>query len=205
MDLPLDAILTHAQVFDPKTKMVHEDLRAAIHALFDELERARVDFLLVGGVALLSFVEGRNTQDIDLIIDPEAVARMPWSASIRDQDFGSAAYRGISVDFLLTTNRLFSHVRTSERASITFDGRLVPSVTRRGLLLLKLYALPSLYRQGKLDRAALYETDILMLHQGVEVDDEALLATMRDHLAEHDVKELAKILDEQRGRRRFAD
>ena len=32
-----------------------------------------------------------------------------------------------------------------------------------GLLLLKLFALPSLYRQGKIDRVELYEHDVAML------------------------------------------
>ena len=69
--------------------------------------------------------------------------------------------------------------------------------------LLKLYALPSLYRQGEFDRAALYETDILMLHQGAAVDDEALLGELRPYMAPGDVAELRSILAEQRGRRRF--
>lgn len=111
----------------------------------------------------------------------------------------------MQVDFRLTTNPLFERVRATERAAITFDGRTVPSVTRDGLLLLKLYALPSLYRQGKLDRAALYETDILMLHAGVVVDDGRLLSTLSTYLPKHDVAELGKILEEQRQRRRFAE
>lgn len=51
-------------------------------------EALRVDYLLVGGVALLSFVRGRNTQDIDLIIAPESVSRMPWTAVIHDAILG---------------------------------------------------------------------------------------------------------------------
>jgi hypothetical protein len=70
-------------------------------------------------------------------------------------------------------------------------------------LLLKLYALPSLYRQGNLARAALYETDIFMLLQDVTVDEEHLLAILSEHLAPHDVDELRRILREQRERRRF--
>ncbi|HEV8246996.1 MAG TPA: hypothetical protein VGP93_14560 [Polyangiaceae bacterium] len=203
MDLQIGAILTHAVAFNPRLKMVEGDLRSALHALFDELDQLRIEYLLVGGVALLSFVEGRNTQDIDLIIDPADVGRMPWSASLRDDDFGSATYRSVNVDFLLTTNPFFRYVSSTERSTLTFDGRPVPSVTREGLILLKLYALPSLYRQGKLDRAALYETDILMLHQGVTVDDERLLSVIESYLADSDVHELRKILDEQRQRRRF--
>ncbi|HKY35838.1 MAG TPA: hypothetical protein VJN18_07865 [Polyangiaceae bacterium] len=203
MNLPIADILTHARVFNPRSTMVDADLRSALHALFDELEAKPIDYLLVGGVALLSYVTGRNTQDIDLIIDPEDAKRMPWSAQLRDADFGSALYRSINVDFLLTSNALFKDVREHDRTTITFEGRTIPSVTRDGLVLLKLYALPSLYRQGKLDRAALYETDILMLHQGASIDDGGLLERLAPHLAAHDLAELAKILDEQRTRRRF--
>jgi hypothetical protein len=203
MELPIADILTHARVFNPRSAMVDTDIRSVLHALFDELEALSIDYLLVGGVALLSYVTGRNTQDIDLIIDPADVRRMPWSADLRDSDFGSALYRSINVDFLLSSNALFREVRASERATITFEGRSIPSVSREGLLLLKLYALPSLYRQGKLDRAALYETDILMLHQGVSIDDERLLSRLAAHLPRHDLSELRKILDEQRARRRF--
>jgi hypothetical protein len=203
MDVSIAEILTHARVFNLGSTVIEADLRSALHALFDELEAGRVDYLLVGGVALLSYVAGRNTQDIDLIVDPADVTRVSWSAELRDRDFGSAVYRSINVDFLLTTNALFNEVRAKERATLTFEGRPIPSVTREGLVLLKLYALPSLYRQGKLDRAALYETDILMLHQGVSIDDEALLSRLGRHLAAHDVDELRKILGEQRARRRF--
>jgi len=37
----------------------------ALLALLDERE---IEYVLVGGVALLNYVEGRNTQDIDLIV-----------------------------------------------------------------------------------------------------------------------------------------
>jgi len=70
-------------------------------------------------------------------------------------------------------------------------------------LLLKLYALPSLYRNGQLPRAALYEADVRMLHQGVDVDDRELLDRLGAHLSRSDIAELARILDEQRAKRRF--
>src|SRR5687768_3511141 len=109
MELPIADILTHARAFNPRSAMVDADLRSALHALFDELETRRIDYLL-GGVALLSYVAGRNTQDIDLIIDPAGAQQMPWSAELRDRDFGGALYRSINVDFLLTSNALFADV-----------------------------------------------------------------------------------------------
>ncbi len=44
-----------------------------------------------------------------------------------------------------------------------------------------------------------------MLHQGVELDDERLLATIGAHLPTHDVNELRRILEEQRNPRRFVE
>jgi hypothetical protein len=164
---------------------------------------AQIDPVLVGGVAMLSYVEVRNTQDVNLIIEPKDLQKLDWQATIHDRDFGKANYHGLRVDLLLTTNPLFAYVAQHQRTEISFDGHLVSCATREGMLLLKLYALPSLYRQGNLVRAALYEADIFGLQQGATIDDEQLLATLSDHLAAHDVDELRRILQEQRERRRF--
>ena len=203
MSLPIDTIIQNGQAFNLRRKMPMHDIRTTVRALFVELRAAKVDYVLVGGVALLSYVEGRNTQDIDLIVDPKQIGRLAWQASIQDNDFGTANYHGLKVDLLLTTNRLFAYVRQRERTEISFDDICVPCATREGMMLLKLYALPSLYRQGNLARAALYETDILMLRQGTAIDEEKLLRVLRKHLAPHDVDELRRILQEQRERRRF--
>lgn len=179
------------------------DLRPAVEALFRELHEKNLDYVLVGGVALLSYVEGRNTQDIDLIVRPDQLSAIGWNASVQNHDFGQAVFRGIRVDLLLRHNRLFDHVAVHERAKIDFHGTTIPIATRRGLLLLKLYALPSLYRHAQLARAALYEADIRMLHQGEEIDDDSLLDTLQAHLARTDIAELSRILTEQRAKRRF--
>jgi hypothetical protein len=42
-----------------------------------------------------------------------------------------------------------------------------------------------------------------MLHQGVDVDDRELLDRLGAHLSRSDIAELARILDEQRAKRRF--
>ncbi len=156
-------ILQSAHAFDPRAPMT-TDLRPAVDALFDELEAKGVDYVLVGGVALLSYIEGRNTQDIDLIVSAGDLAKLPWDAKAQDADFARATYRGVRVDLLLRNNALFDEVARTARTTVAFQGRPVVTATREGLLLLKLYALPSLYRTANLARAALYETDVLMLH-----------------------------------------
>lgn len=204
-ELSIDRIVEAGRTFNLGREMPVENIRSSLRDLFTDLEMNGVDYVLVGGVALLAFVEGRNTQDVDLIVDPTQAQHMPWNARLIDRDFGKASYRGIDVDLLLTTNALFAEVRAQERTLITFAERQIPAATRQGLLLWKLYALPSLYRQGKLARAALYETDILMLRQGANVDDDALLLRLEPHLARHDVDELRRILAEQRARVRFSE
>lgn len=203
MNLPIDDIIHHGYAFNLRREMPMDDLRGSIRALFADLHAAKVDYVLVGGVALLLYVEGRNTQDIDLIVDPKQIRRLSWQAVVQDNDFGTASYRDLRVDLLLTGNPLFAYVRRRERTVLTFDDLHVSCTTRIGLLLLKLYALPSLYRQGNLARAALYEADIRMLLQGATIDEAGLLVVLGKHLAAADVDELRRILDEQRKPRRF--
>lgn len=200
---PIEEIVRAGLAFNPRLPMGVEDIRSSIVVLFDDLERLGIDYVLVGGVALLSYVEGRNTQDVDLIVDASDLDRMSWTIEARDQDFARADLRGLRVDLLLGDNLLFSQVRRLYTTTGSFGGRQVRTATREGLLLLKMYALPSLYRQGQWARAALYETDILMLHQGAAVDDEKLLGELAPHVEAADLVEIRRILEEQRGRRRF--
>jgi hypothetical protein len=201
--LPIDEIIENGIVFNLFREAPMKDIRGEVRALFTALRDAQVDYVLVGGVAMLSYVEVRNTQDVDLIVDLKDIHKVDWLATIQDRDFGKANYHGLRVDLLLTTNSLFDHVSRHQRTEISFDGHPVTCATREGMLLLKLYALPSLYRQGNLVRAAIYEADIFGLEQGATIDDERLLATLSNHLASHDVDELRRILREQRERRRF--
>ncbi len=202
MELPIAEIVQNAHDFNPRGQMT-EDLRPAVEALFAALEQKGVDYVLVGGVALLSYVEGRNTQDIDLIVRTDQLAAIDWAATVQDRDFGRAQFRGVRVDLLLQTNPLFARVARDERTTTQFHGRSVPVATRKGLLLLKLYALPSLYRNGQLARAALYETDVRMLLQGADIADDDLLGALDTLLSPSDIAELARILGEQREKRRF--
>jgi hypothetical protein len=203
MRLAIDEIIENGIAFNLRREMPMDDIRGEVRALFATLHAAQLDYVLVGGVAMLSYVEVRNTQDVDIIIDSKDLQSIDWQATIHDRDFGTAHYHGLRVDLLLTTNPLFAYVSQQQRTEIVFDGRAVPCATREGMLLLKLYALPSLYRQGNLVRAALYEADIFGLQQGATIDEAQLLATLSNHLASHDVDELRRILQEQRERKRF--
>src|SRR5438270_271161 len=77
-------------------------------ALFRLLHERRIDYLLVGGVAMLTYVRGRNTQDVDLLMSVEAMNQVP-ELEIKDRNdwFVRAQFRTVRVDLLLTTNPLF--------------------------------------------------------------------------------------------------
>jgi hypothetical protein len=63
-------------------------------------------------------------------------------------------------------------------------------------MLLKFYALPSLYRQGNFVKVGLYENDIatLMYYYRPKISD--LIETLRKYLAESDIAELQGIVSE---------
>src|SRR4051812_11086311 len=133
MNLPIDEIIENGIVFNLFRETPMNDIRSEVRALFAALHSAQVDYVLVGGVAMLSYVEVRNTQDVDVIIDPKELQKIDWQATIQDRDFGAANYHGLRVDLLLTTNPLFAYVSQQQRTEISFDGNVVPCATREGM------------------------------------------------------------------------
>ena len=69
----------------------------------------------------------------------------------------------LQIDFLLTRNPLFAYVQRTYATTQRFLEQDITSATVHGLMLLKLYALPSLYRQGNFARVGLYENDLATL------------------------------------------
>ncbi len=163
----------------------------------DALEAAQVPYLLVGGIALLQYVETRNTQDIDFILALDH-AKTIQGLEIRDinEFFAQAFYGDLQVDLLRPTNPLFRTILETESTLSDFQGRSLKTATPKGLIILKLYALPSLYRQGDITRAAIYESDITALLNAHPSPHQDLLSPLADHLTTSDLNEVAKILDE---------
>lgn len=182
-----------------------ELLLHSVQDLFELLEERQVDHVLVGGIAMLSYVEGRNTEDIDLIVSLSALEKLPEiEITSQDADFARGRYRDLRIDFLLASNRLFDAVRQRYTNERKFVERAIPTATVEGLLLLKLYALPSLYRQGNFARVGLYENDIATLLQAYRPPVEPLLDELSQHLSRSDMQELRAILhDIERRVQRF--
>jgi hypothetical protein len=148
-------------------------------------------------MAMLTYVQGRNTKDVDLLMSLAGLESVP-ELNIEDQRefFARGKFRSIQVDLLLTVNPFFQSVRERFATKHRFAEMEVPAATVEGLIALKLYALPSLYRQRDLDRAALYETDITMLLARYQTPVEPLLTLVNPHVEQGDKAELKKVLTE---------
>jgi hypothetical protein len=104
------------------------------------------------------------------------------------------------VDLLLTRNPLFKLVAEQFATNHRFAEMEVPAVTVDGLIVLKLYALPSLYRQFDWDRIYLYESDIKLLLARHKPKVESLFKMLEPHLLPSDMIELRKIVSEEQER-----
>lgn len=163
--------------------------------LFTLLRQRRIPYLLVGGIALLRYVQGRNTEDLDLLMSLASLQDLPEIAiEDRNDSFARGRFHNLRVDLLLTTNALFAEAQREFGTTHTFAELEVPTATPEGLVLLKLYALPSLYRQGQFDRVAVYESDVASLVHGQRVAVEPLLERLRPHVLASDLRELHNIV-----------
>jgi len=174
-----------------------DDLLKTVSRLFILLGDRQTDYLLVGGIALLKYVDGRNTEDIDLIMALSSLEKLPEiRIDKQDDDFARGTFDGLQIDLLLTTNPLFEKVGRRYATTQRFVEREIPCATVEGLLLLKLYALPSLYRQGNFARVALYEGDIATLMHDYRPPVEPLFEELKEHLSTTDMASLRKITGE---------
>lgn len=174
-----------------------QSLLTDVSELFSLLHSREVDYLLVGGIALLQYIEGRNTKDIDLIVALPDLERLPEvEIKTRDDDFAQGYFKNLPVDFFLTQNRLFEKVKQHYATSRPFVEQTIPCATVEGLLLLKLYALPALYRMGNFPRVGLYENDIATLLQSYHPQLEPLFSELSRHLSENDLQSVRDITTE---------
>ena len=206
--LDLVQIIQDAHDFDFwRTRMAETNISKSVGEFLDALANAQVDFVIVGGIAMLAYVEGRNTKDIDLIVALADLEKIPdLSITYQDRDFARAEYRGLQIDILKTENKLFDLARREHTTENEIEKRKIKIATPEGLVLLKLFALPSLYRQGIFDRVALYETDITMLMQRYPMSRETITKTLKPFLSETDLDSLHDILNDIEKRiRRFRE
>ena len=113
-------------VFNPrnweKAVMESASLLQAVNHLFTLLDERGIEYVLVGGVALLNYVEGRNTQDIDLIMALPDLAKVP-EIEVESQDnpyFARGEFDGLQIDILLRKNPLFQLVKQKYTEKLSF-------------------------------------------------------------------------------------
>lgn len=165
-----------------------DTLLQAVVRLFAILRERKIEYVLVGGIALLQYIDGRNTEDIDLIMAPESLKKLPEiEVSSQDVNFARGRFDSLQIDILLTRNPLFEKIRKQHTVVQSFVEQEISCATVEGLLLLKLYALPSLYRQGNFARVGICETDIATLIHDHRPALEPLFGELAHHLSEPDV------------------
>lgn len=198
-------IIRNAVVFNVKNwsgdTMNSDSLIQSVQDFFTTLRERKIDYVLVGGIAILHYVEGRNTEDLDLLMAVSSLEKLPeLKITSQDKDFVRANYGELQIDILLTKNPLFQKVQQSYSKTQKFLDRDIPLATVEGLLLLKLYALPSLYRQGNFARVGIYENDIATLLHYYQVDTNALINELSKHVNEIDLSEIKSVLAEIQNR-----
>ena len=198
-------VIRDAAVFNPQNwdggALNSDSLLQSVSRLFDLLADRQVEYLLVGGVALLQYVEGRNTEDIDLIMALDSLEKVPEiQVANRDENFARGRLGELQIDILLTSNPLFETVRRRYAVDQAFAERNIHCATVEGLFLLKLCALPSLYRLGNFARVGLYENDIATLLHAYKSPINTLLQELSRHLNETDMAFVRDILDEIQAR-----
>jgi hypothetical protein len=191
----ISRVIYNAVLFDPKNRQVTSlnagSLQESVKRLFTLLKARQVDFLLVGGIAVLSYVEGRNTGDLELIIAVPALKKLPEiKLSNQEQFFGRGSFEELKIDLLLTTNPLFAKVMQQYATPRPFLEMEVPTATVDGLILLKLYALTSLYCQGNFGRVSLYENDIAVLVFQYDPDLAAIVRELAEYVTGGDMDDL---------------
>jgi len=198
-------VIRNAVVFNVKNwvgdMMNSDSLIQSIQKFFALLEERKIDYVLVGGIAILHYVEGRNTEDLDLLMTVSSLEQLP-ELNIIEQDmyFVRAKYNELQIDILLTKNPLFKKVHSDHSKVENFLDRNIPLATVEGLLLLKLYVLPSLYRQGNFARVGIYENDIATLLHYYQPNTDALLSELSKHVDEKDMTGIKGILSDVQNR-----
>jgi hypothetical protein len=198
-------VIRNAVVFNVKNwiggMMNSDSLIQSVQDLFAVLEQRKIDYVLVGGVAILHYVEGRNTQDLDLLMALSSLEKLPEiKISSQDMYFVRANYGELQIDVLLTQNPLFKKVHSKYSKVQRFVDRDIPLATVEGLLLLKIYALPSLYRQGNFARVGIYENDIATLLHYYQPNVPSLLSELSKYVNENDLAEIKSIITDIQNR-----
>jgi hypothetical protein len=194
-------VIRDAVVFNVKNwlgdTMDADSLLETVKQLFKLLETREIEYVLVGGIALLHYVEGRNTDDLDLIMALSSLEKLSEIKIVNQEIyFVRGEYGRLKIDVLLTINPMFEQVQKKYAITHHFLDGDIPIATVEGLLLLKLYALPSLYRQGNFARVGIFENDIATLMHDYKPDMPLLTKELSTYVSDPDMEEIKNIISE---------
>jgi len=182
-------------------------LLQTVQEFFSLLAVRKIDYVLVGGIAMLHYVEGRNTESLDIFMSIGDLARLPeLQISLEDHDLVRANYNNLRIDVLLDRNQFFEKIRREYACTEVFFNQPITLSTVEGLIILKLYALPSIYRRGNFARVGLYENDVATLLHYYPTDETRLLEILSPFMNAADLSEVRNLLKEIQQRfRRFEE
>src|SRR5271154_4424926 len=90
---------------------IEDRLKSQLIGLFKILHERKIPYVLVGGIAMLTYINGRNTDDVDLVLSVESLSLLPEIViSDQNREFARGKFGALLVDFLLTDNPLFKLV-----------------------------------------------------------------------------------------------
>lgn len=200
---PLNAgrIIELAHAANPAywSSKMESDCARAMNDFLLLLRQRNIPFVVVGGIALLQHVPGRNTEDLDIILAAPHLLDIPELELVERNDmFGKGIFRGLRVVLLFYEHPFFNRVAQNYAAELAYTVGRLRTATVEGLILLKLFALPSLYRQFDLDRAAIYEADLIQLVSRTDRKDSFFLEVLKEYMPASDQRQIAAILSEIR-------
>lgn len=175
--------------------MKPDSISQAVDRLFSLLEQRHIEYSLSGGMALHSYIQTPGSSDLVLLMDLSALENLPELSVSGQEGFSvHTEFEGEPVEIWHTQNPLYYKVCSKFSESRRFLDHDVPMVTVEGLLLLKMFALPSVYRQGSFAEASIQEAEIATLLHDYEPNISHLLDEVAVYLNDEDVTEVISII-----------
>jgi hypothetical protein len=185
-----------------------QNLQSGVADFLKLLNDLEIGFVIVGGIAILGYVELRNTKDFDIIIDRHDYAKLkPFLDILNEEgDFANCLTADkVRVDLLFADNPIFRYVKYGFEQNLDYEQGNFPTATPEGLVLMKLYALADLTLQyeafGRKDILAkirLYQSDVIILNDMYELDFPKILRLLERHLSESGFSIVLEFLESNR-------
>jgi hypothetical protein len=119
------------------------------------LESAGIPFMIVGSIASITYSQPRFTNDVDIVIDPNAAQLSAWVSDLGDrfyasQEMAQEALRhrsmfniidlttGLKVDLIIRKQRPFDIEQLQRRVPRNVEGALLQLATAEDIILAKL-------------------------------------------------------------------